>query len=208
MNALTTNLTSFFREGHHFDHLRDILVKHMNDQSSDKKIRIWSSACSSGPEPYSISMVLDDVLKSSKQPFDAKILATDIDSNMIEIANNGIYKSKIYKEIPKVYSSKYIGKSPPCNEDSDIEMPSKLKKYITFKTLNLLRKWPMHGLFDVIFCRNVVIYFNKDTQKQLFDNMADILHPGGILYIGHSETLHGVSDRFELIGKTVYKKIK
>lgn len=207
-NSLTTNLTSFFREGHHFEHLRDALIKHVDDTSSNKKIRIWSSACSSGPEPYSISMVLDEVLKSSKRLFDAKILATDIDSNMVETAYQGTYSNKIYDEIPQMYRSKYLDKKHSRNNGKDLIMPDKLKAYITFKSLNLLKKWPMRGLFDVIFCRNVVIYFNKETQAQLFDHMADVLQTGGLLYIGHSETLHGVSDRFELIGRTTYRKIK
>jgi len=199
INAVTTNLTSFFREAHHFDHLRDAVLPHV----TGKKFRIWSSACSSGMEPYSIAMTMKQAIPDLAK-WDAKILATDIDSNMLNIGREGEYPAHELEELPsqyKPYAKAGIKPGKLCVSDD-------LKKLITFNQLNLLEAWPMKGPFDAIFCRNVVIYFDKPTKQKLFARMADILKPGGWLYIGHSENLHGISDRFELFGRTIYRKVK
>ncbi|MDB2414572.1 protein-glutamate O-methyltransferase CheR [Rickettsiales bacterium] len=202
VNALTTNLTGFFREGHHFDHLEEHLRMVAKNLSGDRKIRIWSSASSSGQEPYSIAMTAHKALPKIAS-LDLKILATDIDTNMINKCKEGIYPKLELEKIPAEYKGKYI--SDIGNEQ--IQMSDKLKKIITFKNLNLLGPWPMKGMFDVIFCRNVIIYFDKPTQKALFERMYEILKPGGILYLGHSESLFGVNDKFELKGRTIYQRI-
>lgn len=204
VNAITTNLTRFFRESHHFDDLKEKIINKASQGQS--KIRIWSAGCSSGAEPYSIAMTVCEALPNIAA-FDVKILATDIDTNMLETSKNGIYPEKVLQDIPQEYARKYVSKYKGEGEPSVI-MSDKLKKLITFNRLNLLESWPMKGPFDIIFCRNVVIYFDKDTQRVLFSRYADLLKDDATLYIGHSESLFGVSEQFEIVGRTIYKKVK
>jgi chemotaxis protein methyltransferase CheR len=204
VNAITTNLTSFFRENHHFDHLKKHLQTLVKSQPLNKKIRIWSSASSSGQEPYSIAMTVHNSIPSIIK-WDVKILATDIDTNMLKTCVAGEYKIDQKESIPPEYFKKYTVESM----DSDTFIMSDIvKRMITYKQLNLLHEWPMKGPFDIIFCRNVVIYFDKPTQRELFNRIADLLRLGGLLYIGHSESLFNVSDRFESVGRTIYRRIK
>ena len=199
VNAITTNLTSFFRESHHFDHLRDEVLPHIKD----KRLRIWSSACSSGMEPYSIAMIMRSAIPNLDQ-WDARVLATDIDTNMVNTGAAGEYSVSDLEQIPKGCKA-YIERSPKPDR---VNMSESLKKLIAFKQLNLLENWPIKGHFDAVFCRNVVIYFDKATKQKLFARMAEVIKPNGWLYIGHSENLHGISDRFELVGRTIYRRIK
>lgn len=205
VNAITTNLTSFFREKHHFDHLKTYIEKMAVAKNSSKRLRIWSCASSSGQEPYSIAMTVQAAIPDLSR-WDAKILATDIDTNMVNTCIAGEYRSEQLEDIPAEYRKKFS--MVASRNQGLVMMPETLKKMLTFKPLNLLHDWPMKGPFDVVFCRNVVIYFDKPTQVQLFDRIADLLKPEGILYIGHSESLFNVSDRFELIGRTTYQKVK
>lgn len=198
VNAITTNLTSFFREGHHFDHLREQVLLPMA-KSGPQKLRIWSAACSSGMEPYSIAMTMRSAIPAIDK-WDARILATDIDTNMLRTATAGEYNNSELQNIPPHYRDQLQ------NNGSQISMPNNLKSLIAFKPLNLLQAWPMKGLFDVVFCRNVVIYFDKPTQKTLFNRISDTMQPGGWLYIGHSENLSNVCDRFTLTGRTIYRR--
>lgn len=196
-NALTTNLTSFFREAHHFEHVRANLF-------SQKKsgLRIWSAGCSSGQEPYTIAMSL---MEENPQALGSgnSILATDLDTHMIAHGKAGIYANVAEKEIPQSLSKKYFS----ADDEGHLHVSPSLKKLVTFQQLNLQGPWPMREPFDAIFCRNVVIYFDRAIQAKLFDRMADLLVPGGWLYIGHSESLFGVTDRFKLIGRTIYRKL-
>ncbi|MBI1274829.1 chemotaxis protein CheR [bacterium] len=200
VNAITTNLTSFFREGHHFEHLREQVLKPMANKS-EKHLRIWSSACSSGMEPYSIAMVMKAAIANIAS-WDARILATDIDTNMVEKGKAGIYPKSELENIPTTYRSMLD------IDGQHLSMSPALKELIAFKYLNLLDTWPMKGQFDAVFCRNVVIYFDKPTQAKLFSRIADHIKPGGWLYIGHSENLTNICDRFELRGRTIYRRIK
>jgi chemotaxis protein methyltransferase CheR len=202
VNALTTNLTSFFREGHHFEHLREKVLLPLAAASKTKRLRIWSAGCSAGMESYSIAMTVKSAFKDLNK-WDARILATDIDTNMLATGKSGEYNAEQFENIPAVYR----GDVTLMKKEDRIQMSDELKELIAFKQLNLLEHWPMSGVFDAIFCRNVVIYFDKPTQKKLFNRMADLIKPDGWLYIGHSENLHNVCDRFELIGKTIYKRI-
>lgn len=200
VNAITTNLTRFFREPHHFEHLHDHVLKPLAGESAAKKLRLWSAACSSGMEPYSIAMTLRSAIPRLSG-WDAKILATDIDTNMLGTARKGEYSDSEYANIPNLY------RDGITRNDERMRMPEELKQLIAFKHLNLLQTWPIKGQFDAVFCRNVVIYFDKETQKKLFDRMAERIKPGGWLYIGHSETLNHICDRFESIGRTIYRRI-
>lgn len=202
VNAITTNLTSFFREAHHFEHLKDQVLAPLAAAKS-KRLRIWSAGCSAGMEPYSIAMTVKSAFKDLRG-LDARILATDIDTNMLNRGIKGEYAEEQYKNIPPEYRDDVTQNK----KEETILMSDALMQLIAFKPLNLLESWPMKGPFDAVFCRNVVIYFDKPTQTKLFNRIADLMKPGGWLYIGHSENLFKVCDRFELVGRTIYRKLR
>lgn len=205
VNAVTTNLTSFFRESHHFDHLEKNVLLPMLNQKKNARIRIWSAGCSQGCEPYSIAMVAASILEKFPNA-DIKILATDIDTNMLARGRSGEYRGEDVKSIPQRFQ-KYVQSKKREGETGVLMVPA-LRQLITFNQLNLLAdNWPMRGMFDIIFCRNVVIYFDKDTQKKLFKRYASQSQPHAWLYIGHSESLFNVCDLYKLEGKTIYKKV-
>jgi chemotaxis protein methyltransferase CheR len=203
INVITTNLTSFFRENHHFDYLEKTVLPELRKKNATaKRLRIWSAGCSSGQEPYSIAMTL---LKASMPgDWDIKILATDLDSDVLAKAKQAVYS---IADVDGLNDATIKGSFQHSSNNKEVKVKEKVSKYIHFKRLNLLENWPMSGPFDVIFCRNVVIYFDKPTQKILFNRYADMLSIGGYLFIGHSENLNGVSNRFENIGHTIYRKI-
>ncbi len=206
-NAITTNLTAFFRENHHFEYLKNTVIpKIIKDNASTKRIRIWSAGCSSGEEPYSIAMCVREALPKSSG-WDVKILATDLDSNMVQRGKDGVYTSERVEGLTPARMKRWVKKGKGENSDK-VRMSDELRELITFKELNLMESWPIKGPFDFMFCRNVVIYFNKDTQRILFDRYADVLKSDAHLFIGHSESLNKVTDRFALLGKTIYQKVK
>ena len=204
INVITTNLTSFFRENHHFEYLHTMVLPELKRKNStSKRLRIWSAGCSKGMEPYSISMTL---LKSNiPSDWDVKILATDLDSDVLDMAREAVYLSSEVDGLEEKTIKSYFQHG---SDGKDIKVKSEVRKFVHFKRLNLLESWPMTGPFDFIFCRNVVIYFDKPTQRVLFDRYADLLNIGGYLFIGHSENLNGITDRFENIGNTTYRKIR
>lgn len=209
INAITTNLTHFFRESHHFDHLRDIVLPAIAEtgrRTGGKRLRMWSAGCSSGEEPYSIAMAL----KSAPVDFsgwDMRVLATDLDTDMVAKAAAGRYRAAEADGIPTELVAKYTEEATtPAGRE--IRMRDALKQLIAFKQLNLMDEWPMRGPFDAIFCRNVMIYFDHATKVRLIDRYANLLRSDGWLYIGHSESLSKVSDRFQLVGRTTYRRTK
>ncbi|KZX54902.1 chemotaxis protein CheR [Halioglobus sp. HI00S01] len=202
VNSLTTNLTSFFRESHHFDHLRNEALPELM-QKPRRKLRIWSAGCSTGAEAYSIAMVVADMVPAD---WDVKILATDIDTAVLNIAKAGIYEAEFANKGLDSQRLKRWAQRDPTPGSDRIRIRDELRSMISFLPLNLLEAWPMKSSFDIIFCRNVVIYFDKLTQVKLFDRIGNQLAPEGFLYIGHSESLNKVSDRFMLIGKTIYRR--
>ncbi len=205
-NAITTNLTSFFRENHHFDMLAETaLPEIMARNKTTKKIRVWSAGCSTGMETYSIAMVLKEVIPDSLG-WDVKILATDLDTNVLETASNGIYKEDSVTGVTDVRMSRWFMKGRGENSDK-LKVSKELRDIITYNQLNLLNPFPFSGPIDIIFCRNVVIYFDKPTQRILFDKFANIHAHDSYLFIGHSETLYNVTERYKLIRNTVYKKV-
>jgi chemotaxis protein methyltransferase CheR len=207
VNAVTTNLTSFFREMHHFQFLANrVLPELLVKYSKDRRLRIWSAGCSTGEEPYSIAITIRDSLRN-KPGWNVQILATDIDSNVLDVANKGIYPEERIRSLNAEMLQSSFKKGIGSNKGY-VKISSDLKGMITFQQLNLLEPWPMRSPFDIIFCRNVVIYFNKQNQRILFDRFANALNSGGFLFIGHSESLFNISDRFELIGKTIYLRQK
>jgi chemotaxis protein methyltransferase CheR len=207
INAITTNLTSFFREQHHFDYMtQDELPKLLGNRlSHDKRLRIWSSASSTGEEPYSIAIMVLEAMKSQLSQWDVKILATDIDSNVLAVAKEGTYDERRIEDVPRKFKEKYFTKGIGINE-SKVKVGKQLQALITFKKLNLLHEWPMKGPFDIIFCRNVIIYFDKKTQQELFARYYEMLAPGGLLILGHSENLGQYQQHFESVGRTIFRK--
>lgn len=206
-NAITTNLTAFFRENHHFEFLKQtVLPEIMKKNAASKRIRIWSAGCSSGEEPYSIAMCVREALPLSSG-WDVKILATDLDSNMVARGKAGVYTTERVEGLSESRMKKWVERGKGENSDK-VRMSQKLRDLITFKKLNLMEGWPMKGPFDFMFCRNVVIYFNKETQRELFERYANLLKDDAYLFIGHSESLNKVTDRFNLLGKTIYQKVK
>ncbi len=207
VNAITTNLTAFFREDHHFDYLSKTIIPDLLERNkSSKRIRIWSAGCSTGEEPYSIAMVLMENLSHLKS-WDIKILATDLDTNCVDHGKKGVYVKSGVSGVSSHRLSTWFKKFNDAKKrEPCFQVDEKLKRIIVFKQLNLMDEWPMSGYFDVLFCRNVVIYFDKVTQKSLFNRYHSILHDSAHLIIGHSESLYQVSDKFKSIGNTIYRK--
>ena len=204
VNAITTNLTGFFREPHHFHALlNEVLPPLVRAPPPGRRLRIWSAGCSSGEEPYSIAMTVQQAVGDLAR-WDARILATDIDTNMIATASAGRYDADKAAPVPPALRQRFVA---PVGAEL-VEMAEALKALIWFKPLNLLEPWPMRGPFDAVFCRNVVIYFDRPTQRILFNRFADLLRPDGWLFIGHSESLIGICDRFHHVGRTIYRKLR
>ncbi|GLS24403.1 chemotaxis protein methyltransferase 3 [Marinibactrum halimedae] len=204
INAITTNLTSFFREEHHFDFLREsYFPKILSDNS--KRLRCWSAGCSTGEEAYSLAITINDVFSSVMSSWDIKVLATDLDTQVLETACNGIYAENRIEEIPESIKLKWFKPGSGENEGL-VKVKKDLRRLISFKQLNLLSLWPMRGQFDVIFCRNVMIYFDRDTQKKLIDRFCDLLPSGGFLMTGHSESCAKAVPYLHQCGRTIFQK--
>jgi chemotaxis protein methyltransferase CheR len=209
INAVTTNLTHFFREPHHFEHLRQTALPEFAAAArngADKRLRLWSAGCSSGEEPYSIAMTVKSAAIDLSR-WDVRILATDLDTDMVGRAGAGCYKSADAESIPADLAAKYTD-TVRTPKGSEVRMRDSLRQSITFKQLNLMGPWPMHGPFDAIFCRNVMIYFDAETKAALVERYAELLRPDGWLYIGHSESLTKLTDRFQLVGRTIYRRVR
>ncbi len=204
VNSLTTNLTSFFREAHHFPVLAEHAVRQRSYGRSP--VLLWSSACSTGEEPYSMAMTLIDAFGSWRPP--VKILATDLDTNVVKVAEAGIYPEERVARMPEKDVKRFFlrGKG---NQKGFVRVRPELRALISFRSLNLLDvKWPIKGPFDGIFCRNVMIYFDKPTQYKILARFRPLMRDDGLLYVGHSESLAHAADLFRLQGKTVYHPVK
>lgn len=199
VNALTTNLTRFYREDHHFDHLRSYVGNLIATKPRGTRLRIWSAGCSTGPEPYTIGMDLLSAHPELKR-WDFKILATDIDTAVLSKAARGIYPESELAGLSAERARPFQRLA-----DGTVQIPAAVRELIAFKPLNLIADWPMKGPFDAIFCRNVAIYFDKPTQGMVFGRFGKLLAPEGFLYIGHSENLGSGGDGFRLVGKTIYQ---
>lgn len=204
-NAITTNLTSFFRENHHFEFLKNELIPELRKKKGgDRSLKIWSAGCSTGEEVYSICMTLHEALPDITQ-WDVKILATDLDSDVLAAAQAGIYDAERVEGMDRALLQKWFMKGQGANSGK-VKVNSSLQSMVSFKQLNLMEPWPMKNRFDIIFCRNVLIYFDKDTQGRLVNRYGELLEDHGRLFVGHSENLLKVTNRYSLLGKTIYKK--
>nr|WP_305888691.1 protein-glutamate O-methyltransferase CheR [Methylomonas sp. SURF-2] len=202
INAVTTNLTSFFREMHHFEFVAQTLLPELlKKNQAQKQIRVWSAGCSTGEEPYSLAMTL---LENVPRDWDIKILATDLDTNVLAVAAEGVYPLDRVATIGEQRLRDWFQKGSG-SQNHKVRIKSPVRQLIHFKQLNLMQDWPMKGGFDFIFCRNVLIYFDRETKQRLANRYAGLLRAGGYLFIGHSESLHQLDTPFTLLGNTIYQ---
>lgn len=205
-NAVTTNLTSFFRESHHFDYLRDAVLKpRLADPRASRRIRIWSAAVSTGEEAYSAAITIAEAIPDWDRTWDIRILGTDLDTNVLATAEAATYTPDRVEHLPRAMLEQHFIRRGH-GEQLRYAVRPELARMVTFRPLNLMQPLPMRGPLDVIFCRNVIIYFEKDTQADLFRRIAPLQRAGDVLFLGHSESLFRVSDAWTLIGKTVYRR--
>jgi len=205
INLITTNKTDFFRENDHFEFMKNVLLPEYQRRGM-KEIRIWSAGCSTGEEPYTIAMVISEFFGTSNPP-EILILATDIDTQVLQKAKNGIYSEDHLATVDQKYLKKYFIPGTGENEGY-YRVSDSLKELIYFRRLNLLQdEYPMKKQFDIIFCRNVIIYFDRETQKKLFAKFYHYLKDDGCLLIGHSENITSITNQFMLAGRTIYRKV-
>ncbi|ORE94840.1 CheR-type MCP methyltransferase [Aurantimonas sp. 22II-16-19i] len=213
--SLTTNVTHFFREMHHFDYLRDVLLPPLlADAKRGGRVRIWSAGCSIGHEPYSIAMTILQVLPNAAE-YDVRILASDIDPNVVATGRAGIYAASALESVPTDLRRKWfrpsVGESHGSGQATEMlyEVADPLRDLVAFRELNLNGEWPMRGQFDAIFCRNVTIYFDQPTREKVWKRFTERLLPNGVLFIGHSERVTGPAlEVVEFSGNTSYRRIR
>ena len=208
IDSLTTNLTSFYRERQHFDYLTDAflppLLQHKR-RVGDRRVRAWCAGCSTGEEAYTLGMILLDAVAapSSGGGWDAKLLASDISRRVLRIAAEGRYDEAKARPVPPGPRGRYLDELP---SNRAVRAGSSLRAVLRFRYLNLMEPWPFSGPFDFIFCRNVMIYFDKPTQERLVNRYFGCLAPGGLLFTGHSESLGKLSHHFEYVQPAVYRR--
>jgi chemotaxis protein methyltransferase CheR len=205
LSHLTTNFTRFFRENHHFDHLRtEVLPGLLARARAGGRVRIWSAACSDGQEPYSIALTVLSLMPNAAD-YDFKILATDIDPKILGLARAGAYDEGSLETVSPVMRKQWF-QEVDIQGRRKFQVDDRVKRLITFNELNLMAQWPFKGNFDIIFCRNVVIYFDEPTQMKIWSRFAGLLPEAGHLYIGHSERVSGDAKHlFDNIGITTYR---
>jgi len=207
VDSLSTNLTRFFREGQHFEFLSKNLLPQVisaRTRGGRARIRGWSAGCSSGEEPYSIAITLNEAI-AGKGRWDVRLLATDVSTRILERAKAGLYETERIEPIPLALRNKYLRRQRQGTEDI-YEVGPALREMVIFRYLNLMKDWPIKGPLDFIFCRNVMIYFDKPTQERLVNRFYDLLAPGGVLFTGHSESLTGIEHTFQYVQPTIYRK--
>ncbi len=206
LDSVSTNFTSFFREISHFEYLAESVLPelYLLSKSSNKEFLFWSSASSSGEEPFTMAMVLHEFAQNNPG-FRFKIIATDISSRVLTVASKGVYlmeqAARVPEDILKKYFQKGVGQSA-----GKVKVKDEIRHHVEFKRFNLMHSFPWHGEMDVIFCRNVMIYFDRITQERLINKFHNCLRPGGYLFIGHSESITSIKHEFKQVESTTYKK--
>ncbi len=198
IDVLTTNKTNFFREDAHFDFLKRVLLPEVTPK---RRLRIWSAACSTGEEPYTIGIVLREAIPDV-DAWDVKILASDISARVLEHATRGVYRADQVAECPAPIRTRYFTNAP----GGGCRVADNVRKMVNFARLNLMADWPMRGPFDMIFCRNVMIYFDRPTQEKLVGRFYELIRPGGYLAVGHSESLTPVKHSYEFVQPATYRR--
>jgi|LSQX01.3.fsa_nt_gb chemotaxis protein methyltransferase CheR len=208
LDTISTNLTSFMRERAHFDYLADQVLPaaahHQRNSPTPPRLRIWSAGCSTGEEPYTIALTLCEHLPQWNK-WDIKILATDLSTRVLKVARQGEYEAQRLASLPAGWRNNYFER-PAGSGDKTCRVRPEVRQLVHFARLNLMEAWPMRGPFEVIFCRNVMIYFDKKTQGELVRRFMGLLAPGGTLFIGHSESLTGIEHSFRYVQPTIYEK--
>ncbi len=204
LNKLTTNYTFFMREGAHFELFRDTILPYLVETKKDKVLSIWSAACSSGEEPYTISMILKEFFGAKASAWDTRVLATDISQNALVAAKNAVYDEDSLKELSPTWKSKYFR---PTGQPGTYTVAPEIKNNVIFRTFNLMDPIKFRLKFDVIFCRNVMIYFDQPTKEALVKRFFDATNPGGYLLIGHSESLNKATTPYKYLKPATYRKI-
>ncbi len=207
LTALTTNLTRFFREPHHFEHLKTaVLPALLQEARRGGRVRLWSAACSTGQEPYSIALTILSLMPDAAG-LDIKVLATDIDPAVLVEARAGVYEEASIEPVPSDLRKRWFNRATDARGKAGWSVAEDARRLVSFRELNLIGTWPMRGRFQAIMCRNVVIYFDEDTQVALWSRFMPMVEPGGHLYIGHSERLAGdAAWHFESAGITTYRR--
>ncbi len=207
IDSISTNLTSFFREQRHFDFLTNSFLPRLLEKKRKKrnfKIRAWSAGCSTGEEAYSLAITLNQAV-TGKGRWDIKILASDISTSVLDTAKRGLYDAQRIEPVPVQQRQKYLI-THLRNKQKIFEANKALKDTVIFRYLNLMEDWPITGPVDIIFCRNVMIYFDKPTQSRLISRFWNLLDSGGVLFTGHSESLTGIEHKFDYVQPTIYTK--
>ncbi|HJP99803.1 MAG TPA: protein-glutamate O-methyltransferase CheR [Rhodanobacteraceae bacterium] len=204
VSAVSTNVTAFFREPHHFEYLGGQLSGWLGERPR-RRLRIWSAGCATGEEAYSLAMVLAEAMDAEHGAVDALILATDLSPAALETARRGVYPLERLGGVSPERRHRWFQRGSGAQAGFARVHP-RLTELVRVRPLNLMEPWPMHGTFDAIFCRNVVIYFDAPARKRLFERFHGALQPEGKLFLGHSESMHGLSERFKLVGQTIYTK--
>ena len=202
INKLTTNYTYFYREESHFKYLKEVILPYEEKNNKTKTLNIWSAGCSSGEEPYTLSMILSDYFKFKRKNWNIRILATDISENVLSKAKEGIYTEESIVKLPKLYQQNYFEKT----KDNKYTVSSDIKKSITFKVFNLMDPILQKNKYDIVFCRNVMIYFNAETKINVVNKFYDAIKSQGYLMIGHAETIQRNKSKFKYISPATYKK--
>jgi chemotaxis protein methyltransferase CheR len=214
IDSISTNLTSFFRENQHFDYLTKIFLPTLlakKRELDDGRLLAWSAAASSGEEPYSLAMTLLEATQedsAGSMRWDMRLLATDLSTAVLATARAGLYSAARVASVPPQLRAKYINQATNANGEEMYEVSPELRQIIRFRHLNLMSAWPFKGPFDFIFCRNVMIYFDRQTQQQLVERFWHCLQPGGLLFTGHSESLTGIEHRFTHREPSIYEKVE
>jgi len=204
INKITTNHTFFMREADHFFYFKDKVLPYLINTVRDKDLRIWSAGCSSGEEPYTLAMIIDEYLGKRKIWWDAKVLATDISSKVLKQAQEGIYAGDDIASLPAQWRNNYFKRI----DNERVAIIDKIKNEVIFRKFNLMEEiFPFKKKFHVIFCRNVMIYFDAQTKRNLVNKFYDMMEYGGYLFIGHSESLNREEIKFKYIMPAVYRKI-
>jgi len=202
INRLTTNHTFFMREADHFDFFRNKVLPEIMPRLKDKDLRVWSAGCSTGEEPYTLAMLIDEYLGSAKLGWDTALLATDISERVLRHAVRGVYPAESVELLPKRWRLSYF--SP--HGDGQYAVTCRIRKEVVFRRFNLMDPFPFRRGFHVIFCRNVMIYFDENTRRNLIRKFYDSLVPGGYLFIGHSETINRFESPFKYVKPSIYRK--
>ena len=202
INKLTTNYTYFYREENHFKYLKEVFLPHEEKNNKQKVLNIWSAGCSSGEEPYTLAMVMNDYFKFSSGSWKIQILATDISENVLSKAREGIYTEESLTKLPESYKKKYFEKT----NDGKFQVLSEIKKMVDFKVFNLMDSINVKNKYDIIFCRNVMIYFNAETKINIVNKFYEAVKFQGFLMIGHAETIQRNQSKFIYINPAIYKK--